>query len=159
MSDRNVSRIAVTVLLMSAIVSIAFAPGSAYSSAIVAQVTTTATKTVISNSTAVSILVFTRNVTTTESYSSNITVISTVTTSMLSVSDYTTFGLAAVAGAALIIAIFSLLRHRSSVRAPRLPPPAGSYTGGPGRALICPSCGTSNKPNSSFCRRCQARLR
>jgi hypothetical protein len=86
----------------------------------------------------------------------NITVVSNVTTPVLSNSDVTTVVLAIVAVAALVIAVYSLLKKRTPARPTG---PAGQYpVASVSRVTICPSCGTSNKPTATYCRRCRTRL-
>jgi len=106
------------------------------------ETTTTQSATVTSSLTSV--------VTTT--VTSNQTITATTTISMFGNSDLITLVLAAVAVAALVIAVFALLRRP---RARSAGPAAASVS----RVIICPTCGTSNKPGATYCRKCRTQLR
>jgi ribosomal protein L40E len=82
---------------------------------------------------------------------SNQTVTSTVTTSVFSNSDLTTTILAVLAIAALVIAVYAVLK-RPRTRS------AGT-SASVSRVIICPTCGTSNKPSAAFCRKCRTQFR
>ena len=94
------------------------------------------------------------NVTTSTALSAyNLTVTSTVTTSVFSNSDLTTTILSVVAVAALVIAVYALVKRPRSG-------PTGPFSGpAVSRVVVCPTCGTSNNPGAAFCRKCRTQLR
>ena len=148
--SRSSSRIGVIVLLLIAFVTLVWTSPLGYSQTATTQSVTAPMTTTTSISTLTETNVSTTTSVTTYNYTS------TTTTSMITTSDVTTIALAAVAVAALVIAVFALMKRRGQTMRPGSTAPM-PYSGLM-RALVCPSCGTSNKPGANFCRRCRTRL-